>query len=128
MRRRARDSMGMNETDLLALRFLLQADRSGEGISPKELSRKLGISTASTTTLIDRLVRRGHACREDNPTDRRALVIRATATSNQDVRNTLGDMHARMVEVADQLSPAETAVVAGFLDRMRAVLDDSRPD
>ena len=58
-RRSARDSMGMGETDLLALRYLLRAQAGGERVGPKDLSRVLGITTASTTSLIDRLVGSG---------------------------------------------------------------------
>ena len=48
-RRSTRDSMGMGETDLLALRYLLRAQAAGEQAGPKDLSRVLGITTASTT-------------------------------------------------------------------------------
>ena len=47
-RRSTRDSMGMGETDLLALRYLLRAKSTGERVGPKDLSRVLGITTAST--------------------------------------------------------------------------------
>ncbi len=123
MRRRTRDSMGMNETDLLAVRFLLQAEQSGERIGPKDLGTKLGISSASTTTLIDRLVASGHARREDHPTDRRALVIRPTTGSDAEVRATLGGMHARMMAVAAALTDGDARAVIDFLTKMREVLD-----
>ncbi|MDR7081726.1 hypothetical protein J2X01_001007 [Arthrobacter ginsengisoli] len=42
-RRSTRDSMGMGETDLLALRYLLRAQAGGERVGPKDLSRVLGI-------------------------------------------------------------------------------------
>jgi DNA-binding MarR family transcriptional regulator len=127
MRRRTRDSMGMNETDLLAVRFLLQAEQSGHRIGPKELGTKLGISSASTTTLIDRLVASGHARREDHPTDRRALVIRPTPNSDSEVRATLGRMHSRMMAVAGALSDEEARAIVGFLDEMCAALGDEDP-
>src|SRR4051812_14676951 len=72
-RRSSRDSMGMGETALLALRYLLRAEASGERVGPKDLSRALGITTASTTSLIDRLVASGNVRREPHPTDRRSL-------------------------------------------------------
>ena len=56
MRRRTRSSMGMGETDLLALRYLLQAEAAGKTVGPKELGARLGVTSASTTTLVDRLV------------------------------------------------------------------------
>jgi DNA-binding MarR family transcriptional regulator len=123
MRRRTRSSMGMGETDLLALRFLLQAEAAGRPTGPKELGTKLGISSASMTTLIDRLVKSGHIRREPHPTDRRALILRPTEHTDGEVRGTLGEMHSRMIEVAESLSDAEAEVVASFLRRMRDAVD-----
>jgi DNA-binding MarR family transcriptional regulator len=123
MRLRIRSAMRIGENDLLAIRFLLSAQSSGQSVSPKDLSAHLGISTASTTVLIDRLVRSGHAERRPHPTDRRGLVIAPTTDSDDEVRATLGDLHRRMIEVAESLTPDEGAVVLDFLDRMRTAVD-----
>ena len=127
MRRRTRDSMGMGETDLLAVRFLLQAQRTGRTVSPKDLSAYLKISSASTTILIDRLVKSNHVRRDPHPTDRRALVITPTTETDDEVRATLGVMHRRMMSVAEGLSPADARVVAVFLERMRDAVDQVDP-
>jgi DNA-binding MarR family transcriptional regulator len=123
MRRRTRSSMGMNETDLLALRYLLEAQEEGRQVSPKELAARLGISSASTTTLVDRLARTGHVRRKPHPKDRRALVLEASAESDREVRQTMGDMHRRMMDVVQNLTPEDSAVVVGFLTRMREAVD-----
>ena len=117
-RRSTRDSMGMGETDLLALRYLLRAQTDGGQVGPKDLSRILGITTASTTSLIDRLVSSGHVRREPHPTDRRSLVIVPTAATDAEVRATLGDMHSSMMAVAEGLSAEEAGTVVSFLRRM----------
>ncbi|WP_432397686.1 MarR family winged helix-turn-helix transcriptional regulator [Pseudarthrobacter sp. L19] len=123
-RRSTRDSMGMGETDLLALRYLLRAQSSGERVGPKDLSRMLGITTASTTSLIDRLVLSGHVRREPHPTDRRSLVIVPTTETDTEVRETLGRMHRRMLEVAEGLTPDESRVIVSFLRKMTEALDE----
>ncbi len=93
-------------------------------MGPKELTVRLGgITSASMTSLVDRLVRSGYVTREPHPTDRRALILRPTPGSDQEVRSTLGDMHARMMEVADTLGAQESAVVVDFLRRMREAID-----
>lgn len=122
-RRSTRDSMGMGETDLLALRYLLRTQANGEQVGPKDLSRALGITTASTTSLIDRLVGSGHARREPHPTDRRSLVIVPTAATDTEVRSTLGDMHRRMMAVAEDLSADEARIVVNFLRRMSEAVE-----
>ncbi|MFW0775925.1 MarR family winged helix-turn-helix transcriptional regulator [Paenarthrobacter nitroguajacolicus] len=124
MRRRTQASMGMGETDLMALRYLLEAERVGREVGPKELTVRLGITSASMTSLVDRLVRSGYVTREPHPTDRRALILRPTPGSDQEVRGTLGDMHARMMEVAATLNAEESLVVVDFLRRMRSAIDE----
>ncbi|KUM38270.1 MarR family winged helix-turn-helix transcriptional regulator [Arthrobacter sp. EPSL27] len=121
-RRSTRDSMGMGETDLLALRYLLRAQSAGEQVGPKDLSRVLGITTASTTSLIDRLVGSGHVRREPHPTDRRSLVIVPTGATDTEVRATLGGMHQRMMAVAEELTHEEARTVIKFLRRMSEAL------
>lgn len=123
VRRSTRDSMGMGETDVLALRFLLRAQASGETVVPKDLSRILGITSASTTSLIDRLVASGHVRREAHPTDRRSVIVVPTAESDQEVRTTLGAMHRRMMSVAEDLTAEEARTVVQFLSRMAAAID-----
>jgi DNA-binding MarR family transcriptional regulator len=63
--------LSVNPTDLEAMEHLLM---SGP-LSPGELARRLRISTASTTTAIDRLVAVGHVSREADPADRRRLLV-----------------------------------------------------
>ena len=118
MRLRTRESMGMGERDVLALRYLLEADRAGTPMSPRDLARKLGISSASTTTLLDRLSRSGHVARRPHPTDRRALVIVATDEADCEVRSTLGAVHERMMRAARALTAEEAATVTAFLHAM----------
>lgn len=125
MRERTRISMGMNETDLMALRFLLREQRAGRIVRAIDIARMLNISTASTTTLIDRLEKGGHVRREAHPTDRRAGVVVPTVSSDEEVRATLGAMHHRMLTLVDELSDQERAVVTRFLAGMTAAIEEA---
>ena len=117
-RRSTRDSTGMGETDLIALLYLLRAQTAGEQVGPKDLSRVLQITTASTTTLIDRLVGSGHVRREPHPTDRRSLVVVPTVAVDSEIRTALGAQNSRMLAVAEELSADEARIVISFLRRM----------
>jgi DNA-binding MarR family transcriptional regulator len=123
MRSRTQLSMGMGENDLLALRYLITAQQDSRAIGPKELTAYLGISSASTTVLLDRLERAGQVRREQSPFDRRALIIVPTATTDEEMKAALGEVPERMVEVADRLSADEAKVVIDFLHEMRAAVD-----
>jgi DNA-binding MarR family transcriptional regulator len=118
MRRRTRSAMRLNETDVTALRFVVNAERDARAVSPKDLAVHLGISSASTTVLVDRLVGSGHLTRGRHPRDGRAVVLTATATAHADMRKTFSDLHRRMMAVAGDLDPHEAAVVTSFLERM----------
>jgi DNA-binding MarR family transcriptional regulator len=127
MRRRTRASMGMGETDLVAVSYLLEARRSARVVTAKDLAAHLEISSASTTVLIDRLVRSGHVERDRHPSDRRAVVVVATPSADREVRASLGSMHAEMLALAEDLSDEERATVGRFLDGMRAIVDRVDP-
>ena len=121
MRRRTRESMSMGENELLVLRYLLR-DPS-RGVRPGELTRYLGLSTASTTAILDRLERSGHLTRVANPADRRSVFVRATERAHVEVRQTLGNMHDRMLAAVIDMSPEESGAVVAFLQRMSEAVD-----
>jgi DNA-binding MarR family transcriptional regulator len=125
MRARTQTSMQMGETDLAAIRFLLRAQRRGTSVSAKELAGHLGITTASTSVLINRLVKSGHLERHAHPTDRRGVLITATDGSDEEVRATLAGMHARMIAAAERLGPEEARAVVDFLRSMTEAVDRS---
>lgn len=124
MRSRVRDDMGMGEKDLLALRLLLAARVEGRAVRQGELARELSISGASTSALVDRLVRDGYAERTPHPADRRSTAVVPTPHGDQEVRETLRTMHARMMGIAEQLSSRERAVVTAFLRDLNHSLED----
>lgn len=113
----------MGENDLLVLRHLLQAQQHGRFVSPSELSRYLGVSTASMTAIVDRLVASGHVRRERHASDRRSIYIVPTADTDSEVRRTLGEMHQRMLDAVIDLSPDEARVVIDTLARLQAAVD-----
>jgi DNA-binding MarR family transcriptional regulator len=113
----------MGETDLLALRYLIDADAAGTGIRPTELAARLGITSASMTSLVDRLVASGYVTRQPHPSDRRALLLRPTPGADEEVRHNLNQMHTRMLEAAESLSQEEIRAVMHFLMRMREAVD-----
>ncbi len=66
---------GLNQTDMKALVLIMDAARNDKPISPKELSEKLDLTTASVTALLDRLEAVDHIRRSMHPSDRRSIII-----------------------------------------------------
>ncbi|WP_454129271.1 MarR family winged helix-turn-helix transcriptional regulator [Microbacterium aurum] len=92
-------------------------------MTPVALSRYLGITSASTTALLDRLEKSGHIVRTPHPRDRRSIVITSSTKSDDEVRHTLSAMHDRMMAVVRDMSADDRATVIGFLDAMREAVD-----
>ena len=127
MRRRTRDSMSMGENDLLTLRYLLKAERESRVVSPGELARYLGVSTASMTAIIDRLEKSGHVRRGPHQSDQRRIVVTPTVDTDEEVRRTLGAMHTRMLDAVIGMTPEETRIVIDALSRLQNAVDQIEP-
>lgn len=121
----SRNHMKLNENDMKALRFLVICKNEGLIATPGGLAEHLGISSASTTKLLDRLSAAGHIERLAHPSDRRALMIAITQRTHEQVRDTVGRTHARRFDVAAGLSPEEREVVIRFLNDLSKTSDEA---
>lgn len=110
--------MKLNRTDMRTLHFLIVSEHRDALATPSAIAAHLGISTASTTKVLDRLERGGHITRESHPSDRRALVIRVTPETRSSAMSTVGRQQARRFHTAARLTPQERDVVIGFLTDM----------
>lgn len=124
MRSQSRDSMHLGKTDMAALRFMLRAQQSGQPVSAAELARNLEISTAATTVLVDRLERSGHAERRRSSLDGRMIEIRPTATTDSEVRTTMGVLHERMISITAGLSAEERGTIHRFLAMLASTVSE----
>jgi len=107
--------MKLNQTDMRALHFLIALENGGATATPGAIAAHLGISTASTTKLLDRLERGGHITRSPHPSDRRALAIAITPQTRRSAIETVGRQHARRFIAAARLSSEEREIVRSFL-------------
>ncbi|ROR93168.1 MarR family transcriptional regulator [Salana multivorans] len=108
--------MKLNRTDMRALHFLIASQNRGSLPTPGAIAQHLGISTASTTKLLDRLERAGHIRRETHPSDRRALLVRITPETHRAAMATVGRQQARRFGAAARLTHDEREVVIRFLE------------
>ncbi|PVE73085.1 MarR family winged helix-turn-helix transcriptional regulator [Microbacterium testaceum] len=114
--RAALSSLGIGPNDAKVLRFLLQRGADDEPVTPRMLASMLGISSAATTALIDRLAEAGWVEREPYPGDRRSIVVREKIDPDSPARRILSVRRASAVAAAARLGPAERRIVADFLD------------
>lgn len=107
----------VNPTDLQAMEHLIQ---SGP-LSPTDLSKRLGISTAATTSVVDRLVALDHATRTQHPTDRRGVVVVPNPRSVERAMGTLMPMIMGVDGVLDEFTDEQQEVVTQYLERVLTV-------
>jgi len=122
MRRAASRRMGFGETDMRALRFVMAAAAQGPGTTPHEIAGHLGISTAATTVLLDRLVRAGHVERVPHPTDRRGKLVVPTPHAYEETRSELRGTHDRMREIAAAVPRGARPALLSFLQALTELM------
>lgn len=122
MRRRTGAAMGIGENDFLALRLILDNAAEGRRTSAKDVSAYVGVSSASTTALIDRLVRGGFIERRTNDADRRSVDLVPTRAALGDT-GPLVIAQEQIAAKAAELSEEDARTVTRFLTRMRETVD-----
>lgn len=101
----------VNSTDLAAMELVLMSGTMG----PTEISRRLGLSTAAVTTVVDRLVALGHVTREKNPDDRRAIVVTPTPASTVRAMTAIMPVVRATESILDDFDDDEQATITRYL-------------
>ena len=96
---------------------------SGGPATPSELARRIGLSTAAMSLVLNRLEAAGHVHRDRHPSDGRKLVVTAAEASADDAYRRVLPMIEGVEAIVDSLTPAERATIEGFLDRLLDVYD-----
>jgi len=107
-------ALNLNPTDVRCLDWLVDGPKSAG-----ELMRGTGLSSAATTTLIDRLERKGYVQRVRDPADRRRVMVEMTAWGGQQV----GRFYGPMVQEGSGLL---AGVTNAELERLTRWLVDAR--
>ncbi|MFZ0322580.1 MAG: MarR family transcriptional regulator [Actinomycetes bacterium] len=109
--------MSLNPTDVSAMEHLM-----GEPIGPVELSRRLGISSASGTVLVDRLEEAGHVRRTPDPQDGRRCRVVPTEQGARSVFAEVAPLVTDLLAAEEGLDAHDRTAVAGYLSRVAEAL------
>lgn len=112
---------GLSTSELHSLRHLMETPRS-----PGDLARLLGVTSAASSGVVDRLVAHGHAERRPHGADGRRTEVVITDTGRREVFALLAPMFAALATLDQGLDDTEREVVDRYLHgavaALRAVL------
>jgi len=114
----------VNPTDLEAMEHLIQDGP----LTPTDLSRRLGVSTAAMTTIIDRLTAVGHVSRVPNPSDRRGILVVPAAASVERAMGAIMPMVLGIDRVLAEFDEQEKATITDYLSRVVEVYRRQLPE
>lgn len=116
------EAVGLSPRDMQAIHLL----QLRGPMTPGELGRAVGIASASTTALLNRLESAGYARRERDPHDRRKVVVSLVEAR---LTRDLAPRYARQAEALEQalarFSPSELRTIGNFLQALTGPPDSS---
>jgi DNA-binding MarR family transcriptional regulator len=104
--------LGLNKTDLAGVDFLYSQDGT---CTAGELSRATGLTSGSTTALIDRLEKSGYALREGDPTDRRRQIVRLSDKAHARCEAVYEPIRKEMFKLWLNYSASDLELIVRFL-------------
>jgi DNA-binding MarR family transcriptional regulator len=89
-----------------------------KGIStPKELADYTGLTTGSTTALLDRLEKRNIITRKPNPNDRRGVLIEINKNYGENAASLVAGIQKAHKKLISTYSDKELKIIVDFLTR-----------
>lgn len=116
---RSIEAFDMCLSDFAILEALLHKGPQSVG----ELGQRIDLTSGSMTAAIDRLEARRLVTRAEHPTDRRAWVIRLTATGKALITKVFAGHQIAMERAMSGLSRAERATLVELLKRLGTTAD-----
>ena len=108
---------GLSESELHSLRHLL-----GGPLGPNDLAHTLGVTSAASSGIVDRLEARGHVSRQPHPTDKRRTVVAISASGRTEVLSQMRPMFEALVAADAKLTDQQRTVVEGYLRDITAAM------
>jgi DNA-binding MarR family transcriptional regulator len=122
IRQRLRSRFG---TTLARFDYLAQLQRYPQGLRMKVLSRYLMVTGGNVTGLTDQLVQEGWVQREEDPDDRRALVVRLTPAGKKQFKSMAVEHETWLNDLFEGLDQHDQVDLYRLLGHLRMALSET---
>jgi len=114
--------LGLNTTDFEGLDLIFYRGTT----TPSELSKYTGLSSGSTTAMIDRLEAAGLVRRENNPDDRRGTFVVINAQAVHRFRPLFSSARSAQNKLLDSYTTEQLEVLSDYFKRSAAMFEAER--
>jgi len=103
--------------------LVLQALEKTGSVKPSEIARKVHLSQATITSIVDRLESAGLVERQRNDTDRRAVDVIITPGGRQSLKKAPEALQEGFLKRFDSLEPWEQSLLVSSVQRLAAMMN-----
>jgi MarR family transcriptional regulator, organic hydroperoxide resistance regulator len=115
--------VGAHSSDAAALVQISSAEDRGAPLTQAQLSRRIGLTPAATSALLNRLERAGHVRRHRDQRDRRVVTLRSTEAMHEQVHAFFREVSLDLDRTAERFPPEIVAACADLVAAMTATLE-----
>ncbi len=110
----------LSPSDVHAMIFIMHKKRA----TMTQISKALSMSKPNVTTLINKLIEKGFAVRENDPDDRRVIHVSLTAAGNSILKKGKTAINKAITQKLDRLSEEQLELLEDILLKMKEMLDN----
>ncbi len=114
---------GLSMTQMVALRHI----HYNQDCNISQISEELGVTTAASSQLLDRLVQQGLIARRENPNDRRHKQLVLTEKGRQILTESTVARQQWLYQLVEHLSVAEMEKIIEALELMTERMNEIEP-
>lgn len=117
--------VGLGAMDVACLGIVRQAERDDESLTAGRLGRRLGLSPAATTALLDRMAQGGFIERQRSPRDARVVVVTTTERGRALGRRLFETLNRELAQVLSESAhvPDDQRLLSGLVEATERARD-----
>ena len=112
------DKLKLNATDYKCYDLINQSG----SVTAGQLSELTGLTTGSTTALIDRLEKHGYVKRDKDPNDRRHVIIKPIQQSKESNNSIFRSLSSSIADLCYHYNEQELNLILDFITNMDSIM------